>query len=214
VTAAAWQLVALAASAALIDWAAIIGGRVRLEYVVKPLVLFLLVAAALSAGPGNAEARPWLVLALAASLVGDVFLLPAGSFPLGLLAFLVAQLAYLGAFANQPGDAALLAAAIAGSVVLAGTLGRAIVRGTPRALRLPVGVYLVVVCLMAVAATRTGRPLAIAGAWLFVASDSVLGWDRFAARTPASTHDRVGRRLAVIVPYHVAQGLLLVALAG
>ena len=211
---AAWQLLAIAAVAAIADWAAIAGGRLRLEYVAKPLVTFLLVAAALVAGSGNPDARPWLVLALGASLVGDVFLLPAGSFPLGLLAFLVAQLAYLGAFVNGSGDPLPFAAGAAGAVVLVGTLGRAIVRGAPRALRPAVVVYLAAICLMAIAASRTGRPIAIAGAWLFVASDSVLGWDRFAAGAPGSKREAVIRRLAVMVPYHVAQGVLLLALTG
>ena len=213
-TQAAWQLLALAAVAAVVDWAAIAGGRVRLEYVAKPLVTFLLVAAALVAGPGSPEARPWLVLALGASLVGDVFLLPAGSFPLGLLAFLVAQLAYLGAFVNAPGVPLPFAAGLLAAIVLAGTLGREIVRGAPRPLRPPVAVYLAAICTMAIAASNTGRPIAVAGAWLFVASDSVLGWDRFAAGAPGSWRARVVRRLAVMVPYHVAQGLLLLALTG
>lgn len=65
-----------------------------------------------------------------------------------------------------------------------------------------------------IAATRTGLPVAVAGAWLFVASDATLGWDRFAAPEPPTPRDAAIRRLAVIVPYHLGQALLLVALVG
>ena len=210
----AWQLVAAAGVAAIIDWIAVAGGRVRLEYVAKPFVLFLLLAAAIVAGGPNADLRPWLVLALGASLVGDVFLLPAGVFAAGLLAFLVAQLAYLGAFVQRPGTPVLLAVGLVVALVLGATVGRSVVRGAPRVLRPAVAVYLGAISLMAVAATGSQVPLAIAGAWLFVGSDTVLGWDRFAASGPATERDAAIRRLAVIVPYHVAQLLLLLALVG
>ena len=210
----AWGLVAAAAIAAVLDWVAVWGGHLRLEYAAKPLVLLLLLGAALAAGGAQPEARPWLVLALAASLVGDVFLLPAGSFPTGLLAFLVAQLAYLGAFVQRPGVVPLLAVGAVAAVILGATAGRSIVRGAPRALRPPVAVYLLAICLMAIAATGTAAPLAIGGAWLFVASDTVLGWDRFAAPRAATPRAATARRLAVTVPYHAAQVLLLLALAG
>ena len=59
---------------------------------------------------------------------------------------------------------------------------------------------------MAVAATRTGEPAAIAGAWLFVASDTLLGWGTFRG---AESRDQ---RVAVIVTYHLAQLLLVLAL--
>jgi uncharacterized membrane protein YhhN len=95
------------------------------------------------------------------------------------------------------------------------TVGRRIVEGA-RAHRLEaaVAVYLAAICGMAITATQTGMPLAIAGAWLFVASDATLGWDRFAARPPATEREARLRHLAVMVTYHLGQVLLVVALAG
>jgi uncharacterized membrane protein YhhN len=100
------------------------------------------------------------------------------------------------------------------------TVGRVLVRAASRAgLGVPVAVYLVAICAMAVAATRTGIPAAIAGAWLFVASDSMLGWGRFSTPAAPATgvagdDDRGGAwlRLGVIVTYHVGQALLVLAI--
>ena len=75
--------------------------------------------------------------------------------------------------------------------------------------------YLVAITLMAVAATRTGESVAIAGAWLFVASDAMLGWGRLRAPQPGLPRGG-GRtqRTAVMVTYHLAQGLILLALVA
>ena len=78
----------------------------------------------------------------------------------------------------------------------------------------PVVAYFGAICLMAIAATASGSSLAAAGAWLFVASDTVLGWDRFAAPPAASRAAAARRRVAVIVTYHAAQVLLTVAVLG
>jgi uncharacterized membrane protein YhhN len=213
----ALALVALvcAAVAAVADWAAVwVGGRrgLRLERVAKPLVPLLLLVAVVAwpeASMPVPVVRAWAAIALAASLVGDVLLLPPGRLAGGLVAFLVAHLAYLGAFAQLPASTAWLVAGVVAALLVALTVGRALVlaaRGA--ALGVPVAAYLVVICTMAVVATRTGMPAAIAGAWLFVASDSLLGWGTFRAR------ESRGQRLAVIVTYHVAQLLLVLALIG
>ncbi len=65
---------------------------------------------------------------------------------------------------------------------------------------------------MAVAATRTGLPAAILGAWLFVASDAMLAWGRFRAPPPRSPRGSASLRVAVMVTYHTGQLLLLLAL--
>ena len=94
-------------------------------------------------------------------------------------------------------------------------VGRDIVAGArPAGLRVPVAVYLVVICGMATTATWTLLPAAIAGAWLFVASDAILGWDRFAARPAATEREARLRHLAVMVTYHLGQALLVLALAA
>ncbi len=213
---------AIAVIAAVIDWVAVwVGGTTgrRVERVAKPAVLVALLVAALSAHAWTPEAqaaRPWLVLGLVASLAGDLLLLPPGRFVPGLLAFLAAHLAYLVAFLQLPGEIPWLVVGIAGAAILVAIVGRALVRAAARiGLAGPVSLYLVAITLMAVAATWTGKPAAIAGAWLFVASDAMLGWGRL--RDPQPGLPRGGGRVqgvAVMVTYHLGQMLIVLALLG
>jgi uncharacterized membrane protein YhhN len=221
VTPLAGVLLGIAAVAAVVDWIAVWldGPRSRaVERVAKPLVLMALLAAAVAwpAGTGDGSTvRPWLIAALAASLAGDVLLLPPGRFVGGLVAFLVAHLAYLVAFAQLPGSVPWLVVGVVIAGVVAGTVGRALLGAAQRVgLGAPVAVYLVAICAMAIAATRTGLPAAILGAWLFVASDAMLAWGRF--RAPSSGSATGARRLgvAVIVTYHLGQVLLFASLVG
>ena len=190
-----------------------------MERIAKPAVLVALLVAARPAHAWTPEAqaaRPWLVLGLVASLVGDVLLLPPGRFVPGLLAFLAAHLAYLVAFLQLPGEDPWLVIGIVGAAVLLVTVGRVLVRAAARVgLAGPVTLYLVAITLMAVAATRTGEVAAIAGAWLFVASDAMLGWGRLRAPQPGLPRGG-GRaqRVAVMVTYHLGQGLIVLALVG
>lgn len=211
----AWVLLGLAAFAAAIDWAAVAGAKIAVERVAKPAVLVLLLAAAIVLEPVDPAVRPWLLLALAASLVGDVLLLPPGRFTGGLVAFLVAQLAYLMAFLQLPGNTVLAVVGVGLAFALVAFVGRSIVEGArPSGLALPVAVYLAAICLMAISGTRTGIPAVALGAWVFVASDATLGWDRFAAPEPGSARVASLRRLAVMVTYHAGQALLVIGLAA
>ncbi len=214
-TALAWGLVCIAALAAVVDWVAVFADALRVERVTKALVLVALLVASLVLVPVGSGIQPWLSIALAASLAGDVLLLPPGRFVPGLVAFLAAQLAYLVAFVQLPGGPIGLIVGIALAFGLVLTVGRGIVEGARKARLEPaVGVYLAAICGMAISATRTGIPLAALGAWLFVASDATLGWDRFAAAPASSPRDARARRLAVIVTYHLGQILLVVTLAA
>jgi uncharacterized membrane protein YhhN len=217
----AGALLAIAAGAAVTDWIAVglDGPRSRaIERVAKPLALLALLAAAISwpAGTGDSETvRPWLVAALAASLAGDVLLLPPGRFTAGLVAFLAAHLAYLVAFAQLPGSVPWLVAGIVFAGVVVATVGRVLVGAARRVgLGTPVAVYLAAICGMAIAATRTGLPAAILGAWLFVASDAMLAWGRFRSPSSGSPRGAARLRVAVMVTYHVGQVLLFAALVG
>ena len=217
-----WALLGVAAVAAVADWAAVWSEAPRariVERIAKPatlLALLLVAATATPATPAGWDARPWLVLALAMSLAGDMLLLPPGRFLGGLIAFLLAHLAYLVAFAQLPGSAPWLATGVAASIAVGATVGRVLVRAAFRVrLGVPVAVYLVAICAMAIAATRTGIPAAIAGAWLFVASDAMLGWGRFRATATLAGDDARGGtwlRLGVIGSYHLGQALLVLAI--
>ena len=229
-----WALVVLAALAAVLDWAAVWSGSPRaraVERLAKPATLLALLAAAVVAPLDHTDwsgvVRPMLLAALAASLAGDIFLLPGGRFTAGLVSFLLGHVAYLAAFLLVPGSMPWLGVGIGAAVVLVLTVGRLLVRAARRSgMGAPVAAYLVAICAMAVAATHTGIPLAVVGAWLFVASDSMLGWGRFALAPAASgtgtgsgtgnAQERPDRRLslAVITTYHAGQLLLVLALVG
>ena len=210
-----WGLLALAAVAAVIDWWAVWTATRRaraVERVAKPAVVTALVGLAAVTPSAVQAVQAWLVVALACSLAGDVLLLPPGRLVAGLVAFLVGHLAYTGAFAQLGGSTAWALVGVGGAGLVATTVGRRLVRAAEgRRMGVPVTLYLLVICLMAIAATRTGMPTAIVGAWLFVASDAMLGWGEFVVREqPARDARRL--RFGVIASYHVAQVLLVLAL--
>lgn len=204
-----------AALVAAADWIAVARDDRPFERIAKPAVIVCLFLAVVLAGPGTSAVRWLLIAALGASLAGDWLLLPPGQFVAGLAAFLVAHLAYLAAFLLgdlRPEPATVAVVAV---IVLLVAVGRHILDGARRAgLGGPVLAYFGVICLMAIAATASGSLLAAAGAWLFMASDTVLGWDRFAASPAGSPEAAARRRLAVIAPYHAAQVLLAIAILG
>lgn len=209
-TPTAWLLLLFAAVAAVACWYAVAGANRRLEYVAKPAAMAALIGVALALAPADPGIVPWFVAALALSLVGDVALmLPRERFVGGLVAFLLAHLAYivgLGLQAPSVGGV-LLGLLVVGTVL--STVGRRIfdaVRRDQPGLLGPVAAYMVVISAMVVAAFATGQPLAMAGATLFYASDAMLAWNRFVAqRVP---------RPAVLAAYHVGQALLVLSLAG
>jgi uncharacterized membrane protein YhhN len=201
---------AAAATFAVADWWAVATGRLAVERVVKPAVIAALIVAVLALEPAVPEQIRLLVLiALGASLIGDVLLLPGRPFLGGVVAFAAAQVAYAAAFLLRPLEPiALVAGAVAG-VLVAIAIGRPILRGAPGAMRLPVAAYLVLILAMATSATGTTVPFAVAGAWTFVASDAILAWGRFADPVAGA---RPGWWVANLATYHVAQGLLVLSL--
>jgi uncharacterized membrane protein YhhN len=202
------------------DWVAVARHATRARFVLKPLVIVVLMAAAVALGPGNpAVTVAGTIAALALSLAGDVFLmLPRDLFLAGLASFLLAHLAYVVAF--NP-TAPPIGPTLAG-VVMVLAVGLPLFLRMARGMRasgrdrlvVPVALYLAAIGAMVVSAIATvGRPdwdaphaaLAIAGAGLFFASDSVIGWGRFVR--PVRHGD-----LVVIVTYHLGQALLVLAL--
>lgn len=152
--------------------------------------------------------RLMLMAALAASAVGDALLaLPQLSFSFvgGLGAFLVAHLAYCGLLAPRGVRASwrespvwaravapiLAAAAIAMFLAFLPNLGT---------LRVPVAVYMIALCAMASLALLAGRrsPMLPLGGLAFVASDAMIGIDRFLAGFSASAY-------AIWFTYAIAQ---------
>ena len=141
----------------------------------------------------------WVLAGLLLSLLGDLLLLSAGrrAFLAGLVAFLLAHLAYAAAFApvsaTPPWVVLPMAAALA--LVLRWLwphLG---------GMKGPVCVYGVAICAMLYLALGVGRPEVRLGALLFWLSDLLVARDRF-------VQPGLGNRLAGLPLYYTAQLLL------
>lgn len=201
--------VALAAAGAIAGaWLG--GGWLPLHYACKPLATLLILWMAAVVPADDARYRRRVLAGLVCSLAGDVLLmLPGDHFVAGLVAFLLAHLCYIAAFV--PGmrrrDAAWAALPL---LLYAGINLAGLWPYLPPALKAPVLAYVLVLAAMAMAAIARWRgaartsPLrgaagsAAVGALLFVASDSLLAWDRFAGTVPAPA-------LAVLATYFLAQ---------
>ena len=198
---------------ALINWGSVLRGDHLVERITKPLVVLLLMGLAWSLyWEGRVPGSPPLltvIVALTFCLVGDVALLHATEtrFLVGLGAFLVAHLAYVWAIletVRAEGFPWPLLVAVPFLAVLHAKAGRDIVRHSgPQ--RGPVFVYQLVLFVLVLVAAGTGDWLLLLGCLVFVVSDTVLGHDRF-------VHERRWAPLTVIVTYHVAQTLIVVAL--
>ena len=202
-------LLAATALSAVVDWAAVHTDRRPVEYVFKPLTLALLVAAALALDPAEPTVRAWFVVALVLSLAGDVFLmLPSDRFVPGLASFLLAHVAYVVGFVVAGLEPLGVAAGVAPVVAAGLAVGARILRSARRsapALAGPVAAYMAVISTMLVCAVGTWHAVAIAGALLFYVSDALIGYGRFVRSHPHG-------RLAVMVTYHLGQGLLVLSL--
>lgn len=157
----------------------------RQEIVCKPLTMLLIIGVALSAPEALSPTyRALIVAGLIASLLGDVLLIFPERFVPGLVSFLIAHLIYIVAFSQTTAGPApwvlLVPFAIFGALVLWRLwphLGE---------LRPAVLIYVAVILIMAwqaasrwQASRQRAELLAALGAYLFVASDTVLAFERF-----------------------------------
>jgi uncharacterized membrane protein YhhN len=209
----------LSIAIAFIDWVAVATERHGLEYLAKPGVMVFLIIWFFIQLPSE---RGWLSIFILAglifSLVGDVFLmLPGNGFLAGLIAFLVAHLAYIGGF-NTDGFSfswksllfALVILAVAIPIYL--RIRSGLIDKGHQGLVLPVTVYVIIISIMVLSATTTflnnnwshqAAILVGLGSVLFFASDALLAWNRFV--TPIQQG-----KLINIIPYHIAQYLIAI----
>lgn len=179
--------------------------RWQLVYVFKPLTLLLIIGLA---ALGRPTAYKYFVLGgLALSLAGDAFMmLRRKRFELGLAAFLLAHLCTIAAFrtgmlprfALQP---------LLPLVIFAALLLRTLLPSLGK-MKYPVLLYVMVITAMAALAAGRyiqfggAKPLcAFAGATLFLASDAVLAYDRFAKPIPRA-------QVIILGTYFAAQTLI------
>jgi uncharacterized membrane protein YhhN len=223
-----WQYGGWALYPALIvaglDWLAIARCQRRLEFILKPATLALVLVAAwlLTRGPHDAWLARFFLPGLVFSLAGDIFLLlPNERFFLpGLAAFLLAHLCYiLGLNSTPPPWPALALVIVVAVISLA--LFRDIAMGLQQrqqtALLIPVALYSLILSLMLFSAWATlfrpewtllRRAMVIAGASLFFASDAMLARNLFVTQSTAPS-----ARLRVMITYHLGQMALAACIA-
>lgn len=178
----------------------------RMRWVAKPLASAAFVALALELGAWQSTYGRWVLAALVLSWLGDVLLLPNArtAFAAGIGAFLLAHVAYIGAFAQLE-----LAPLVMGGMALVllpvtWRVWRWLRPRVPAKLRVPVAAYVVVITLMvAIAAgalVGAGAWLVGVGALLFYVSDLAVARHRFVR--PEAMNRLVGLPL-----YYAAQVL-------
>jgi uncharacterized membrane protein YhhN len=203
-----------AVSIALAIWFASRGPRAGL-WVFKPLATLCIIAIAVIALPGEPALYGTLVVAgLACSLAGDVAIEVEGErwFLAGLVSFLVAHLCYIAAFLARSHAAGVdewTLPAVAGALVgLYAAAAYAAIRPGLGPMRVPAFVYMLALAAMAwtaaLAWSADPSPAtrnALAGAALFLVSDTLLAVDRFRRPLPAA-------QLLILATYYAAQWLI------
>ena len=211
----------------LLPWLAALGAGIAilafigalpptLGFIFKPLTTLLIIAFAWPRGQAGSKQQRFVRIGLVLSLLGDVALLwPKEGFLPGLIAFLLAHLAYIAAFCVPVRLAARPLVFVVYAAIAALILSQ-LWAGVPPALRAPVVAYVLCLATMAsqagvwwrAAAGRTdaalARHAAIGGA-LFMVSDSLLAINKFAVPLPLAS-------LWILLSYWVAQGFIAASL--
>ncbi len=153
----------------------------------KPLASTGFIGAAIAAGALASDYGRAILVALALSWLGDVCLLSTKPRPFlaGLIAFLLAHVAYVAAFVVRGQDAAWSAAALMLLALPAVGIFRWLRPHLPEPMRLPVLAYVGAISAMlaaSVGAVAAGGPAAVLiGALAFYLSDLAVARDRFVA---------------------------------
>lgn len=208
-TPTAWCLLSLAVVVAVLGWFAVARGHRRRELAARVAVTVTLVAATWALDPAHEAERALFSVALALSIGRDLAAHGAARwFPVAVASSMLSHAVYVAAF-QQAGFSWLWAAAgIVVVLVAAARYGVRLVlgvRAAEPALTVPVTAYVGVLSVMVVAAAATGRPAAVAGAFLFYVSDALTGWNRYIAPTPFARESAAGA-------YDLARVLLVLSL--
>lgn len=186
----------------LLNWIAVGKKNAILEYISKPsaTIAFLLTVATFDVV--HDAPWGWRIAAFVFCLAGDVFLmLPKDAFIPGLASFAVAQILFTISFATGEITATRLIVGLVVAIPLAAFLARRFVTAIRVSghgeLVAPVCVYMIVISAMAVGAIGSGNAVAIAGAFIFMASDSLIAETRF-------VKERAWHSVGIMVTYHIA----------
>ena len=206
-----WVLVVLACASAIVHIVADRSGRKSLVYAAKPTTTTLLIIVAAIA-PSHSRYAFAILAGLVFSLAGDIFLmLPRDRFVAGLVAFLIAHIAYIIAFCN--GVAFLSRPLWLAPYSLAALLVLSLLWPRLGHLRIPVAIYVIALVLMATQASVRAEALggiavaAAIGAALFIVSDATLAVNRFRAPFRSA-------QILVMTTYVAAQILIALSAYG
>ena len=179
---------------AILDWYAVHKGWKKLEYFLKPVTMVFLFAFLFISTNGLEGIALWFGIGIILSLAGDVLLmLPREQFIAGLVAFLLAHLAYIIGL-NQtlpPFSVIGLVWAVLLGIIAAQFykhLATGLIRQKEESLQKPILTYIAVITIMLLSAlltlshpdwdSRTAITVSI-GAALFALSDAFLAWNKF-----------------------------------
>ncbi len=212
-------LLGLALISAVLDWIAVWKKNKKLEGVVKPLTMVLLILWIILFGQQQEmldSNLKFFLVGLVFCLIGDVFLFlpPQKFFVFGLVAFLLGHVGYiigLGGF-NEIFDYVIPYLTYIGILVvlgyrIVGILIKGLQKNNRENLKIPVIVYSLVISIMLASAgyrffdskwTPAGAALISGGALLFYVSDVLNAWERFVNKF---NNDR----LIIMVSYHLGQ---------
>jgi len=162
-------------------------GRPVARAVGKPFASLGFIVATIGFGALESRYGNIVLTGLILGAVGDVCLLGSGkkSFIAGLVSFLLGHVAYVVAFGSLPISAspALIAAVVMAAVMA--LIARWVFPHAPD-MRVPIGIYMLVItamCIVAIGAGAAGAPWMIpVGAIMFTASDIAEVRDRFVAK--------------------------------
>jgi len=171
-------------------------GQNVLAFVFKPLTTVLILVRTWPRGADAPAARRALRLGLLVSLLGDIALLwPQQGFLPGLVAFLLAHIAYIVAFTRQHRFLAQ-PAALTGYALAAGAILALLWPSIPPGLRVPVACYVLALTAMSaqtavvgIATQAEDRPrgrLLMLGGVLFMTSEALLATNKFALPLPVA----------------------------
>lgn len=212
-------ILAIGGLLAILEWAAVARHNYKLEYFAKPATLLALILWFAMQTQGIDTPLRWLfLLGLALSLLGDTLLMfPAKRLREGVIAFLLAHVAYVFAF-NSMGlifNAASIALAIALLIIVV-VLLRIILAGIQKSgkdsMRIPITIYAVVLGGTTWSAVttflRTDWLLVDAfflasGSLLFMGSDILWAFDHFVREQPSG-------RVVQLAAYHIGQYMMAI----
>lgn len=188
-------------------------GLPRAYAITKATASLGFIATALTTGATGAAWSSLALGALVLSAAGDMALAVRGAkgFLVGLVFFAVAHSVYFAAFTLHGTRGLIFGATVVVAALFAGGAWLSLCDRIPGSLRIPVGVYLVIVAAMLAAGTATGIShrawLLACGVLLVAGSDIAVGRERFGEPLFAN-------KLLGLPAYYAGQTLIALSLAG